>query len=485
MLEYCECIAANRTVEHWFSDVFGTTDLSLKGIWADATKAKRKSTKDSQAKHCLVYLIPHTTRIKQCTNNTQKPVYPPSTWSKQSNLNPLASFVLHGIHASPRNVILDLTALWLQIQLHTHTLAQIYTRSQWDNSIAKVDSTICGFKVGMALDFGEYILVFDTLDNIFTWISQRQCSKTAVRSNLAVNIIRTDGHLCFGGIGIYTVNEIFYLAGLSVFLTKAEVFDSADCVARFCEAFWTFAHHTNLLKPCWHGYVLAVTEDQCLQYSHWLHVYGKDATMMSDRMASLCQVYIGTLAQHENDVWSYASGIVPSEKDLTLCHLIFGEDRWFCLTGKQPAFNDPITHIFVNSLYLTVGIPIPRFNDNAIDSLFLDVGDLCKRHIVPDLYLGDRQKHLWTITPNFPSHFVSGTTDRGSVQDGKIPFFHFVDMTLQFLSPIAHESWLILAVLHKWKTPILVEVDGVRNVHAQTILKMKRSLLVFSLGHRL
>ncbi|KAF4600759.1 hypothetical protein EYR38_005404 [Pleurotus pulmonarius] len=46
---------------------------------------------------------------------------------------------------------------WMQVQLLTHTIAQVYTSSQWRDSISKIDKDIRGFKVGMALDFGDYV----------------------------------------------------------------------------------------------------------------------------------------------------------------------------------------------------------------------------------------------------------------------------------------------------------------------------------------
>ena len=33
------------------------------------------------------------------------------------------------------------------------------------------------------------------------------------RDGLAVNFIRKEGRECFGGVGVYTINELFYIAG--------------------------------------------------------------------------------------------------------------------------------------------------------------------------------------------------------------------------------------------------------------------------------
>lgn len=49
----------------------------------------------------------------------------------------------------------------------------------------------------------------------------------------------------FGGVGTYTIVKLFFVAGLSVFLTTGEVLVSPSRLARLCEAFWVFAHHAH------------------------------------------------------------------------------------------------------------------------------------------------------------------------------------------------------------------------------------------------
>lgn len=70
----------------------------------------------------------------------------------------------------------------------------------------------------------------------------------------------------FGGMGPYTVNEVFLLAGkmsmlfdrdyylrcaigLSPFLTEQEIFKCPSRVARLCEGFWSFAHNAHITLP--------------------------------------------------------------------------------------------------------------------------------------------------------------------------------------------------------------------------------------------
>ncbi|KAF7790440.1 hypothetical protein EIP86_001395 [Pleurotus ostreatoroseus] len=181
----------------------------------------------------------------------------------------------------------------------------------------------------MAFDFGPFgILAFVSLDLLFTpnwatsfealpyqlpdvytdywsfleavanWIKARHKAKSS-RSGLATTEIRGANRV-FAGIGVYTVLELFFLAGLSVFLTEYEFFTSPSRIARFCEAYWAFAHeaHTELemfLQPYYHGYILAATKEQRLRFSYWLHVYGKKEIPVSERMHRLCMDYVDSL----------------------------------------------------------------------------------------------------------------------------------------------------------------------------------------------
>ncbi|KAH9943886.1 hypothetical protein B0H21DRAFT_695074 [Amylocystis lapponica] len=282
----------------------------------------------------------------------------------------LHTLVLRGVHATPRTVVLDLGKLFLQIQLHTHVTVQPYTRGQWDSEISQVTSAKRGFRIGMALDFGEYVLAFVTLDNIFTphwgrsladlpiqhadvyheyhaflsavatWIDTRRLSKNTKQLGLAVNAVRGANRV-FGGIGVYTIIEVFYLAGLSVFLTEYELFSCPSRIARFCEAFWI-----QFLEPQYHGFILAATKAQRRRYSYWLHVYGKKATNMSLRMAQLRQEYCAVTRSERRglfDVFEPTLIQAALQKELNLGHLIFGESQWRNMGGAVPAKPDPLT----------------------------------------------------------------------------------------------------------------------------------------------
>lgn len=111
---------------------------------------------------------------------------------------------------NPRNIILHFVSplgpLWMQVSMlsplktdhHllrssqlqplTHTVAQVYSQGEWENSVCQVNKEVkssiyrsCSlssdtvlfqkdaraFKVGLAIDFGSYVLVFSTLDGLY------------------------------------------------------------------------------------------------------------------------------------------------------------------------------------------------------------------------------------------------------------------------------------------------------------------------------
>ncbi|TFY78109.1 hypothetical protein EWM64_g5902 [Hericium alpestre] len=289
----------------------------------------------------------------------------------------------------------------------------------------------------MALDFGQYVVGFVTLDNLFTphwadseselpvnhvdicedyeafvkgiaeWMLERRQSH---RTKLAVNVIRDDGHLVWGGVG------------LSVHLTEGEVFDCPSHVARLCEAFWTFANKTrtglkDFLRPFWYGYVLAATTQQRLRFARRLYVHGKEQVFASERMHELQQQYQEALNRHGAEEQQFARNetaglydvfeptlIRPAleDKAYNLQHLIFHG-------GSKSKFEDPLSQAFKS-----IGIPpdtlLTNLHVDTYTPLFLSKPELQKRQISVRLFTGVKQKPLWSITPMFPSNAMHGMT---------------------------------------------------------------------------
>ncbi|TFK84417.1 hypothetical protein K466DRAFT_226759 [Polyporus arcularius HHB13444] len=360
-----------------------------------------------------------------------------------------------------------------QVHLQTHCTAQVFTYEQFHHEVRRVDCKVRGFRIPLALDFGAYIVTFTSLDNLCTpmWYKyalddshrvyidafdahlpfltrvaeyvrglffaknpkngEWKLRKTPAAANaLATTVIREALKSVFGGVGVYTVLEIFYRAGLSPSHTAAEVFMCASRTARLCEAFWTLTYEVNtelrqFLEANYFGYVLAPTPEERLRYSYRLHVFGKRRTKLSIRMKDLW-------LEHERILEAYAadgrgSAIRTSDiglydvfeptlikaaltKPLNLGHLIFGEAEWAALSGTEaPSMVDPLTAVFhevwsAGKARTLTNLKVAAYYE---EGLFLHSRELERRWVHTRLYrpLGS-QKAVWCITSQFPPALV-------------------------------------------------------------------------------
>ncbi|KAJ7830755.1 hypothetical protein B0H14DRAFT_2365597 [Mycena olivaceomarginata] len=288
-------------------------------------------------------------------------------------LGSLTDLALAGVSYTYRALILDLGPLFLMVQWLTHTSVQLYPRDVYEER-----GKICKFRIGMALIFEHYVISFLSSDLVFqpTWASSRevlppspsnfydpgwefltaitkwmQSRLNADRNGLACEVIRAAND-AFLGIGVYTVVEIFFLAGLSPFLTEAEVFTNPSRVARFCGGYFEFLHKSRtdlwkLLRPAMKDGYLAPTIQQRLGYIDWLHVYAKDRCKIPVRMAALVDDYTSVRAYSVRaetwirydtpifyDVFEPTFLATALSLDYNLGHLIFGARTWVPLGGS-------------------------------------------------------------------------------------------------------------------------------------------------------
>ncbi|KAJ6550710.1 hypothetical protein B0H10DRAFT_1968796 [Mycena sp. CBHHK59/15] len=135
----------------------------------------------------------------------------------------------------------------------------------------------------------------------------------------------------FYRIGVYTIMELFFMAGLRPFLTVYEVFGNPSCPARFLAAFYSYIARSEqdlwtLLQPSIHDGLLAPTMEQCLRYADWFLGW--------DYSIQLFDVFVPTFL---------ATGL---QAQTNLGHLIFGEDAWLSYGGKHCGHDDPITAVY-------------------------------------------------------------------------------------------------------------------------------------------
>ncbi|EKM51863.1 uncharacterized protein PHACADRAFT_199370 [Phanerochaete carnosa HHB-10118-sp] len=463
MAEYHQTLVCFLTARRWFDceRVLGK-DLVLQKLWADTPSSPEQATnsKEKEANVDRVRVLDFR-RMASSTHNLDPNI--PFPWVMAgSSPRFIPTLRLLEISSTPRTLILRLQELYLQIVIQGHVLCQPFNKDQWDLEISKVSKEARGFAVCIGLDFGDAgVLSFlaavgqisvqihwETtikdlpcqapdvytdyprfLRGVAEWILSREISRGADATCLAVTAIQ-DAESVFGGMGPYTVNEVYYLAGLSPFLTVHEVFGCPSRTARLCEAFWALAHdaHTTLpafLNPLYHGYVLAATTEQRSLFARYLHVHAQSRAYMSPRMKTLRDQYVNTVQSRtahperpflRNGIGGLFDVFEPTLIQAALdkpapvprlAHLIFGPIEWRVNGGKIPSRPDPLTMAFKK-----LGVPpdvatnleLPRYRSQ----LFLPKEHLTKASSPVDLYQGNESPvSLWTITPRIPFDVVT------------------------------------------------------------------------------
>ncbi|KAF8152979.1 hypothetical protein B0H34DRAFT_677203 [Crassisporium funariophilum] len=442
MPEYREVLAHFFTLLWLFLFHQYTSSWYVIALWADASDKEAQRLKHIPGvKEGHVYQLTAETTAVRGSRYVQTSLWP-HMWRKtpsKPNPPPIQTLQLRGLSTTNRAIILDLGPLHL--------------KSGMIPSIRKVDKKSRAFRVVLALEFQDFVLAFLSrdllsqptwatskeslpptppdlfheyfafLECVASWMSSR---RNCARDGLACDEIRA-WNATWSGIGVYTVCELFFDAGLSPFLTERELFDSPSRTARFCEAFWTFAHRSHidlpqLLKQCTIDGILAPTKEQRLTYKDWLHVYAKDRVRTSPRLAILIDEYklqLSNLAASE-DVWYRDTTplydtfepeyIFPALKEnvkkrVVLGHLIFGHEQWDTLRGYLGS-DDDIGDDPLSLHYSTLGLLNsnshlrPNFYQTLLPGDNQNKRSMRKTYV----YQGDKKgdKQTWSVTPTFP-----------------------------------------------------------------------------------
>ncbi|KAF4606217.1 hypothetical protein EYR38_000266 [Pleurotus pulmonarius] len=413
---------------HWFDTKKNTSKLLLRNIYIDATKSEQqRSQAHPLAKQGLPYPLAPGSKVKRGPRFAQGLVYPPMACSI-----PDAAFRLVGVHFNPRNVLLQFNSSslheetagqwWMQVQMLTHTVLQVYDADQWGRASQKLTNDHCtqkrGFKIGMALDFGDYVMAFLTMDNLFRvfyarnretlpaplfdiyndfkeslkliidWAESRANDD---RSGLAAEAIRKAAGT-FVGIGVYTISEIMHRAGLLPILTEKEVFDNPSQFARLIEAFYCHAARAHeevwaLVKPFLRSnFFIAVQNEDRLLYTKWLAVHGKDRTWISKRLR----------IQYEDLLAWLAKASQLSEP------LIRSEDNGFFDLVEPTLLRAGLE----KDTNLGIETTKPTYLHSSMASftpLYLPAKSLQGSWVEPSLYYTS-DKPLWSIVPQLPSN---------------------------------------------------------------------------------
>ncbi|KDR67116.1 hypothetical protein GALMADRAFT_161738 [Galerina marginata CBS 339.88] len=435
--------------ERWRDEI----EFILLGLWADSTSKEAGGTLKG-----FVQRLDNTCKFVRGSKGGQTALYPPTLrkTSKCPTPDDITTLQLRGVGWNPRASFLDFGSLRLKIAYLTHTSIQFYTRKQWETSVMPISKDQRG-KVGLALEFESYFIAFITNDLVFqptwqekwnpdpklwlapipppifedylvflagvaNWITRRS---TGNRFGLACEAMRSAQDE-WPGLGVYTVLEVFFDAGVSPFLMEFEVFKCPSRTARICESFFAYAyrskqHLPSLLKSAMVDGVLAPTQDQRLKYMYWLHVYGKDKTSVPCRMAELVDAHNATLTELEgqSDLWyrdrvPLYDAFEPlylrdafENKAVTLGHLIFGAEPWKTLTGRKIIHSDPLSQMFKRQglLSSTTHLQLACYN----------VLYPSQDRVFRSTYAYQARKQIWSITRSFP------TNSRNSVAEKQLP----------------------------------------------------------------
>ncbi|KZP14198.1 hypothetical protein FIBSPDRAFT_959913 [Athelia psychrophila] len=313
---------------------------------------------------------------------------------------------LRSVAFAARNVILDFGSAWAQVQLFTHTNLQIYTRSEWYDTICLVDKNKRGFKIGIAFEFEEWVLAFPTMDFLICvyWRVDRESLPSSIqhdiyddwlgflgavvswvkimkpkndRGMLAITAVRhatmelspaqlAEGRTpqrLFAGAGVYTVVEFFFLAGLSPSLTLYDLLHeglaTGSRLARLLVAFRQIAIHArlniwNIIRRNLHGWLIAASVKDRLRYLREFYVYGKDISYVTPRQ----KVLLGS----EWDLFEPSHLHVAMGYKNNLGYLIYGTEAWPALAEAAGLSvgtpDDPLSLYFRN--VFAKGYPTPR-----------------------------------------------------------------------------------------------------------------------------
>ncbi|KAF4571731.1 hypothetical protein EYR40_008254 [Pleurotus pulmonarius] len=388
MPEYVELLSSYLVVKHWLDDM---QKLSGKyPIWrtlhVDTTipEDDRKfavpdvRAKDSfqiplEAPAALALKVEPSFKLRRGKSNNQTLIYPPVPTLRASRPR------LLDVQFHPRNMILHFMIelpspqeFWMRVQMLTHML-----RSKLALGL--------GFTVRMPEDGFQatrYVLAFQSLDLLFSvtyrstrdglgilpyniysdfekelkrvaqWATKRRGRRRLDRyssANLAMKVIRA-ANTIFPGVGVYTVSELFYMAGLAPDLTEGEVFDNPSRFARLMEAYYSYAAeaHMNIWKYIrpylGGGYSLAIKNEHRSRYARRLHVYAKSRTCMPvrlrDQYIELNDLIASTDHLNRRRYTGYFDPFEPTylrlglSKPHNLGALIFSKGVWEQMGGK-------------------------------------------------------------------------------------------------------------------------------------------------------
>ncbi|KAF6765343.1 hypothetical protein DFP72DRAFT_201838 [Ephemerocybe angulata] len=390
----------------WALDLFGDSSRCVQAIWADFTA---KESAAAEIPHGMVQKLTPGTRIRRGTHRRQTPVLAAELQDVPDNLSriEITDLEIKDVHHSVRALIVDLGPLWLRLAYLTHTAVQVYRKDRWEELLV-VPSTLRKFSIGLAFECEDFVLAFASMDKLFQpiWATTRAglSVKTGEieppcvlneylrflegvadwihtrwrleRQDFAVNAIR-EANDVFIGIGAYTINEVFFLAGIPIGIRECDLFGCPSRCSRFLEAYWAFAYRAenalpSFLRPALDAGMLAPDSNGRQSYpERFLRIYGKPDLSLPRSIVELANEHNQTVESIHKQVidgyWYRSEWIEflpdpfepaylldalhsPLKGNIYLSHLIWGDEEWERIRVHhnlpEPARTDPITEMY-------------------------------------------------------------------------------------------------------------------------------------------
>ncbi|KDQ23705.1 hypothetical protein PLEOSDRAFT_1108191 [Pleurotus ostreatus PC15] len=449
MPEYVELLSSQLVIQHWLSAMqqqSGENPL-WQSIYVDTTipeDSRKQSPPEVRAQDPFQIPLEAPAEL------------PLKAWRK-----------LAEVHFHPRNIILRFMVegarphdLWMRVQMLTHMVSQIYTEEEF-KGICTVDKELRS-KIALGLGFTvnlphaqlgkkatKFFLVFSSLDLLFTityassreglgvfpesiffnfevvleriirWATYHRGMNINRYVPLAMRVIRDTGTV-FSGVGVYTISEVFYMAGLAPDLTEGEVFDNPSRFARLVEAYYSYAARAH--KEIWlyvspylkGGYSLAIKNEHRTCYARRLYVYGKTNATMPLRLQTQFKE-LNKLIHSQDRLqcrWQlgYFDPFEPTyiqeglKKPHNLGALIFSKGVWEQMGGTIWV-NNPLTAYFKNLVPMRWRPKLPGDSLHLPDPL-QDVMFSPKRTFLHASIVSDSKMVSTTYT--LPSTYLNG-----------------------------------------------------------------------------
>ncbi|KAJ7060766.1 hypothetical protein C8F01DRAFT_1253247 [Mycena amicta] len=410
MPEVRECDASGRIIRWGFDSARAAgANLTVQGLYC--TEAEKRG---ADAQDGLPIQIDSKCTLIRGGTNKQTKLYPQLLGSA-----PVSTLCLNAITATYRTVFLHLGTLNLRY-------ISLFSPDVWDSSVMVVHRKVRGFKVALALVFADYVLAFLSHD-LATWMlpkvpllsppsvyhAPKPNKRTGTR--LATDAVRSLQDI-FHSVGAYTSQELFYMAGISPFLTEREVFLNPSRTARLIAALYTFIKYgedniEKLLRAAMLEGVLAPTIDQRKFYAYWLYVWAKDEIRMSVRMKVLVQEYnvstSGNIQRSRSSLTELFDVFEPSLIEgginaLDLGHLVFGKQARDShgLEFSTASKNDKLMDLYRRNGILDTPTRLKYYSP-----LFLDENLLSKAVVPVHAYSAPR-------TPRYHEDRIARGTER-------------------------------------------------------------------------